>query len=57
MSFDELREALPHEGEHTEFEVDMSKLSSVALSRLVEEVKNDEMMASGYDRVHNRHNR
>lgn len=57
MSFDELHEAAPYESEQVGFEVDMSKLSSATLSRLVEEVKNDEMLASSYDRAHNRHNR
>lgn len=39
-------------------DVDVSMLSSVALARLVEEVRNDEPMAAhSYDRTHNRHNR
>lgn len=39
-------------------EVDVSLLSSVALARLVDEVRNDEPTAShSYDRTHNRHNR
>ena len=39
-------------------EVDVSLLSSVALARLVDEVRNDEPTAvHSYDRTHNRHNR
>ena len=39
-------------------EIDVSLLSSVALARLVDEVRNDEPTAtSSYDRTHNRHNR
>ena len=39
-------------------EVDVSLLSSVALARLVDEVRNDEPTAThSYDRTHNRHNR
>ena len=39
-------------------EVDTDKLSSVALARLIEEVRNEEIStAHTYDRVHNRHNR
>ena len=39
-------------------EVDVSLLSSVALARLVDEVRNDEPTAAhSYDRTHNRHNR
>ena len=42
------------------FESDLMSLSlsSVALARLVDEVRNDDTSASrAYDRVHNRHNR
>lgn len=39
-------------------EVDTSRLSSVTLARLIEEVRNEETSAMHpYDRVHNRHNR
>jgi hypothetical protein len=39
-------------------ELDLQALSSVALARLVEEVKNaDFPSAPGYDRTYNRHNR
>lgn len=39
-------------------EVDVSSISSVALARLVDEVRNDESTAArSYDRTHNRHNR
>lgn len=39
-------------------EVDTSKLSSVTLARLIEEVRNEETSTMhSYDRVHNRHNR
>ena len=39
-------------------EVDISKLSSPALARLIEEVRNEEASPThAYDRVHNRHNR
>lgn len=39
-------------------EVDLQALSSVALARLVEEVKNEDLpSASRYDRTYNRHNR
>ena len=39
-------------------EVDTSKLSSPALARLIEEVRNEETSTThAYDRVHNRHNR
>jgi hypothetical protein len=39
-------------------EVDVSSLSSVALARLVDEVRNDQPTATySYDRTHNRHNR
>lgn len=39
-------------------EVDTSKLSSPALARLIEEVRNEDTSPTrAYDRVHNRHNR
>lgn len=38
--------------------IDVSGISSPALARLVEEVRNDEPSTNrAYDRVHNRHNR
>lgn len=53
-------------GEHTEaadataqgLELDLQAFSSVALARLVEEVKNEDLpSATRYDRTYNRHNR
>lgn len=39
-------------------EIDTKSLSSVTLSRLVQEVKNSDPMVYGaFDRVHNKHNR
>jgi hypothetical protein len=39
-------------------EVDTSKISSVVLARLIEEVRNEKSSTTRvYDRVHNRHNR
>jgi hypothetical protein len=39
-------------------DVDLTKVSSPALSRIIEEVRNEEASTTrGYDRVHNRHNR
>jgi hypothetical protein len=39
-------------------ELDLRSLSSVALARLVEEVKNEDLPSvSHYDRTYNRHNR
>ncbi len=39
-------------------DIDPKSVSSVALARLVEEVRNEEAATSqSYDRVHNRHNR
>ncbi len=40
-----------------EVEMNLATVSSVALARLVEEVRNNDMAMGGYDRVHNRHNR
>jgi hypothetical protein len=57
MSFDEQSEPMADKIKLTDFEIDMAKLSSVTLSRLLDEVKYDEVVASSYDRVHNRHNR
>jgi hypothetical protein len=39
-------------------EIDVSKLSSPVLARLIEEVRNEEAsVANAYSRFHNRHNR
>ncbi|WP_158684109.1 YhhA family cyclophane-containing RiPP [Stenotrophomonas sp. MYb57] len=40
-----------------EAEVNLAAVSSAALTRLVEEVRNNDVAMGGYDRVHNRHNR
>ena len=40
-----------------EVEVNLAAVSSAALARLAEEVRNNDMAMGGYDRVHNRHNR
>lgn len=37
--------------------VDLALMSSAALARLAEEVKNESLVGGNYDRVHNRHNR
>lgn len=39
-------------------DVDLAQVSSPALSRILEEVRNEDASTSrAYDRVHNRHNR
>jgi hypothetical protein len=39
-------------------DVDLSKVSSPVLARIIDEVRNEEGSTSrNYDRVHNRHNR
>lgn len=39
-------------------EIDVSKLPSPVLARLIEEVRNEEKLATNaYNRYHNRHNR
>ena len=39
-------------------DVDLNEVSSVALARIIEEVRNDDVSTSRvFDRVHNRHNR
>jgi hypothetical protein len=39
-------------------DIDLKSISSAALARLVDEVRNDEAATNrAYDRVHNRHNR
>ncbi|WP_425478047.1 YhhA family cyclophane-containing RiPP [Xanthomonas cucurbitae] len=40
-----------------EVEVDLKTVSSATLTRLVEEVRNNELAMGRYDRTHNRHNR
>ena len=40
-----------------DLEMDLSHVGSATLARLVEEVKNEDLKANTYDRVHNRHNR
>lgn len=43
---------------HSALDVDLQSIGSVALARLVEEVRVDcESTLHSYDRVHNRHNR
>ncbi|MBX7135853.1 MAG: hypothetical protein K1X67_24560 [Fimbriimonadaceae bacterium] len=54
--FDEHMEA--RETAMSELEVDLQAFSSVALARLTEEVKNEDLPSvSRYDRTYNRHNR
>ena len=39
-------------------EIDISKIASPVLARLIEEVRNEEELnAQAYNRMHNRHNR
>lgn len=39
-------------------DIDLSKISSPTLARIIEEVRNDEASTiRAFDRVHNRHNR
>ncbi|MBN8632334.1 MAG: hypothetical protein J0L76_15945 [Rhodobacterales bacterium] len=39
-------------------DVDVKRLSSTALARLIEEVRHDDpLVGKSYDRTHNRHNR
>lgn len=39
-------------------EIDISKIPSTVLARLIEEVRNEELLnTSVYNRTHNRHNR
>ena len=48
----------PAEAAAPGLEVDLQAISSIALARLVEEVKIDDLpSASRYDRTYNRHNR
>lgn len=57
-SFDTMVEAAPKADFSAVFDVDVKTLSSVALARLVEEVRHDDPLAGkAYDRTHNRHNR
>lgn len=59
MAFKDFNEfsSSEHPDEGT-FEIDLKSISSVALARIVEEVKNDDVSVTrSYDRTHNRHNR
>ena len=57
-SFEALAEVPPQSEFNGFFDVDVKKLSSVALARLVEEVRHDDpVVGNAYDRTHNRHNR
>lgn len=57
-SFEALAEVAPQSEFNGLLDVDVKKLSSVALARLVEEVRHDDpMVGRAYDRTHNRHNR
>lgn len=57
-SFETLAEVTPQSGFNGLLDVDVKKLSSIALARLVEEVRHDDpMVGRAYDRTHNRHNR
>lgn len=38
-------------------DIDLKSVESLALSRLIDEVRNEDMSLSRYDRTHNRHNR
>ncbi len=39
-------------------EIDVKKISSLVLARLIEEVRNEEVYSiNAYNRMHNRHNR
>ncbi len=52
------KQPLPATAASDSLEIDFSRISSPALARLVEEVRNDEPSTNrAYDRVHNRHNR
>ena len=51
-------QSLPATAANDLFEIDVSQISSPALARLVEEVRNESPSTNrAYDRVHNRHNR
>lgn len=57
-SFEALVEAAPQSELNGLLDVDVKALSSVALARLVEEVRHDDpLVGKAYDRTHNRHNR
>lgn len=57
-SFEALVEAAPQSEFSALCDVDVKSLSSVALARLVEEVRHDDpLVGKAYDRTHNRHNR
>jgi hypothetical protein len=57
-SFEVLVEAAPQSEFSGLCDVDVRSLSSIALARLVEEVRHDDpLVGKSYDRTHNRHNR
>lgn len=47
----------PENPRHPLLDVDIQSISSPALSRLVEEVRNDEIVGRAYNRTYHRHNR
>ena len=58
MKDDFYEDGMRAETDQAAIEVDMASISSIALLRLIEEVRNDEAtVGHAYDRVHNRHNR
>jgi hypothetical protein len=58
MADDSYEEGVRVETEQSMMEVDITSISSAALARLIEEVRNDDpAIGHAYDRVHNRHNR
>jgi len=57
-SFEALAKVEPQYQFNGLLDVDVNKLSSIALARLVEEVRHDDpKVGKAYDRTHNRHNR
>jgi hypothetical protein len=56
-SFAEVSFPTHAESRKDSFQMDLSLMSSATLARLAEEVKNEELTANRYDRMHNRHNR
>lgn len=57
-SFNGLTEAKPQADFNGLLDVDVKHLSSVALARLVDEIRYDDpSVGMAYDRTHNRHNR
>ena len=59
MAFEETFNEVSQQDETADaFKMDVKKLSSAVLARIVDEVKNDDASTSmAYDRSHNRHNR